>query len=176
MTFMSMAMTLLTLHGVVYPKTSTPRAYEKYVLRVPNERDVPTVRVEITFPAEVRVVSFGEVPGWVLAERTDSAGRVTGAVWTGVLGVERFVEFPFVAVNPDGAARLEWRAVQVYGSGERVEWSGPEGSPTPASITVVRAPAWGGGPAMLLGGAALLLSLVSLGMVLRRAPARGSFE
>jgi len=168
MSLVSLAMTLLALHGVVYPKTSTPRAYEKYVLRVPNERGVPTVRVALAFPAEVRVVSFGEVPGWVLAEQTDSAGRVTGAVWTGELAVERFVEFPFVAVNPDGAARLEWRAVQLYQNGERVEWAGPEGSPTPASITVVRAPAWGGGPATILGGAALVLSLVSLGLVLRR--------
>jgi len=32
-------------HAVVFPKTSRPGAYEKYVLRVPNERDVPTTRV-----------------------------------------------------------------------------------------------------------------------------------
>lgn len=34
----------------------------QYVLRVPNERDVPTVRVELHFPAGLRVVSFGDVP------------------------------------------------------------------------------------------------------------------
>ena len=53
-------------HAVVYPKTSRPGAYEKYVLRVPNERDVPTTRVELRFPAGLRVVSFGDVPGWKL--------------------------------------------------------------------------------------------------------------
>ena len=51
-------------HAVVYPKTSKPGAYEKYVLRVPNERDVPTIRVELRFPTGLRVVSFGDVPGW----------------------------------------------------------------------------------------------------------------
>ncbi len=35
----------------------------QYVLRVPNERDVPTVRVELYFPAGLRVVSFGEMFG-----------------------------------------------------------------------------------------------------------------
>ncbi len=43
-------------HAVVFPRTSMPGAYEKYVLRVPNEKDVPTTRVEIRFPADVRVV------------------------------------------------------------------------------------------------------------------------
>ena len=35
-------------HAVVYPKASTTGAYERYVIRVPNERKVPTTRVEIT--------------------------------------------------------------------------------------------------------------------------------
>ncbi|HMI43356.1 MAG TPA: DUF1775 domain-containing protein, partial [Gemmatimonadaceae bacterium] len=91
---------ILFAHAVVFPKTSTPGAYEKYVLRVPNERDVPTLKVELHFPQGLRVVSFSDVPGWKLQVLTDSAQRVMGAVWTGVLPKERFVEFPFVAVNP----------------------------------------------------------------------------
>ncbi len=34
-----------------FPKTAAPRAYRKYVLRVPNEKDVATTLVEIRFPA-----------------------------------------------------------------------------------------------------------------------------
>ena len=52
-------------------------AYEKYVLRVPNERDVPTNKVEIRFPEGLRVVSFGEVPGWKLQVLTDSVQNIT---------------------------------------------------------------------------------------------------
>ncbi len=70
--------------AVVLPNRSTPGAYEKYSLRVVNEREVPTLRVEIHFPQNLRVVSFGDVPGWNLQILTDSTQRITGAVWTGV--------------------------------------------------------------------------------------------
>ena len=45
-------------HAVVFPAKSSPGAYERYVLRVPNEKDAPTTRVEIRFPQGVRVISF----------------------------------------------------------------------------------------------------------------------
>src|SRR4026207_544428 len=82
-------------HAAALPTTSRPGAYEKYVLRVPNERDVPTIRVELRFPEGLRVVSFSDVAGWNLQVLTDSAKQIIGAVWTGVLPKERFVEFPF---------------------------------------------------------------------------------
>ena len=163
-------------HAVVFPRRSTPGAYEKYVLRVPNEKGVATTRVEIRFPAGVRVVSFADVPGWTLETLTDSADRVIGAVWTGTLPPKRFVELPFVAVNPKEASRLVWPAYQTYADGERVEWTGAEESKTPASSTRIAPEAddaerggGGGGSrlALYLGGAALLLSLVGLGVALR---------
>src|SRR5881394_2578866 len=81
----------LDAHAVVYPKSSEVGAFEKYVLRVPNERDVATTRVEIRFPRSVRVISFEDVPGWSLEIVTDSAKHVTGAIWTGSLAPQRFV-------------------------------------------------------------------------------------
>ena len=53
-------------HAVVHPRLARPGTYQKYVLRVPNEREVPTLRVELTFPKDLQVVSFGEVDGWEL--------------------------------------------------------------------------------------------------------------
>jgi uncharacterized protein YcnI len=108
------------------------------VLRVPNERDVSTVRVELHFPNGLRVVSFGDVPGWRLQVLTDSAKRITGAVWTGALPKERFVEFPFVAVNPKDSASLAWPTYQTYAGGETVEWTSPDtASKTPVSTTLI---------------------------------------
>ena len=156
-------------HAVVFPKTSTPGAYERYVLRVPNEKTVPTVRVEIRFPADLRVTAFEEVPGWQLQVLTDSAKRVVGAVWTGTLPPQRFVEFPFVAANPKSTTRLVWPAYQTYADGERVEWTGPAGAKTPASSTsIATADTSSGGAARWVPWAALALSLVSLGLALRR--------
>lgn len=160
-------------HAVVHPRLARPGAYQKYVLRVPNEREVPTLRVELTFPEDVQVVSFGEVEGWVLQVVTGADGRVERAIWTGELPPMRFVEFPFVAVNPHEDTVLVWPAVQLYEGGERVEWSGPEDSETPASVTRVRGKervdlSW------WLAGAALILALTSLGVQLRRSEAQAA--
>jgi uncharacterized protein YcnI len=177
-------------HVTVWPRTASHGAYERYVVRVPNEKDVATTRVEIRFPAQVRISSFLDVAGWKLEVLTDSAGKITGAVWTGHLPPKRFVEFPFVAVNPKEGARVEWPAFQTYEGNQVVEWTGPEGSKTPVSVTTLTArPAAAAAPdtstrtATASGGgsstplyvslAALALALVSLGLSLRRPePAR----
>jgi len=141
------------------------------VLRVPNESDNATVRIELTFPSEVRVISFADVPGWKLTTTTDSTGAAKTAVWTGTLPPERFVEFPFMGVNPKTATSVSWPVVQVYANGDRREWTGPVGSKNPASVTTIADPAptsapvsW---PALALGTAALVLAAWS---IMRRAP------
>jgi uncharacterized protein YcnI len=177
-------------HVTVWPRTASHGAYERYVVRVPNEKDVATTRVEIRFPAAVRISSFLDVAGWKLEVLTDSAGKITGAVWTGNLPPKRFVEFPFVAVNPREGARIEWPAFQTYEGNQVVEWTGPEGSKTPVSVTTLTArpaagaavdtttraaAASGGGSStpLYVSLAALALALVSLGLSLRRPePAR----
>jgi uncharacterized protein YcnI len=158
-------------HVVVYPKTSTPGAYEKYVIRVPNERDVSTIKVEIKFPEGLRVVSFGDVPGWKLQVLADSTQRITGAVWTGVLPKERFVEFPFVAVNPKDSTSIVWPTYQTYEGGERVEWVGPDSSYTPVSSTLIvdptPAPIKVSRTSLYISVIALLFALTALGVALR---------
>jgi uncharacterized protein YcnI len=159
-------------HAVVYPRKSTTGAYERYVLRVPNEKTVATTRVEIHFPDGVRVTAFEDVPGWQLQVLTDSAQRIVGAVWTGTLAPQRFVEFPFMAANPKTATQLVWPVYQTYAGTERVDWTGVKGSKTPASVTSI-APidSTAGTPALASGQwvqwIALVLALVSLGLVLR---------
>jgi len=166
-------------HVTVWPKSAARGAFERYVVRVPNERNVPTTRVEIHFPAEVRISSFQEVAGWQLQVLTDSAGKITGAVWTGSLPAKRFVEFPFIGVNPKEGERVVFPATQTYEGGEVVQWSGPEGSKTPASVTTLTERPAAGSTAAGAGGsgsstplyislAALTLGLVSLGLSLRR--------
>ncbi|PYP80994.1 MAG: hypothetical protein DMD35_02870 [Gemmatimonadetes bacterium] len=162
-------------HVTVWPRSAARGAFERYVVRVPNERTTPTTRVEIHFPAEVRISSFLEVAGWQLQVLTDSAGKVTGAVWTGSLPPKRFIEFPFIGVNPKEGERVVFPATQTYEGGEVVQWTGPEGSKTPASVTTLtERPAAGAGGgassmAFYFALAALGLALASLGIALRRA-------
>jgi uncharacterized protein YcnI len=170
------APTLSWAHAVVFPRQSTTGSYEKYVLRVPNEKAVATTRVELHFPAGLRVTSFADVPGWQLEVVTDSAKAITAAIWTGTLPPQRFVEFPFVAANPKTDTKLEWPAYQTYADGERVEWTGPEGSKRPASVTTIgaanTASGGTGGFVRWLPWVALVLSLVSLGLAMRKPEAR----
>jgi YD repeat-containing protein len=157
-------------HAVVFPRMSAPGAYEKYVLRVPNEKDTSaTTRVEIQFPAAMRVISFGDVAGWQLQVRRDSTGRITAATWTGSLPPERFVEFPFVAVNPREETRIVWPVYQTYSDGERIGWIGPENGDEPASVTTIRASDAPGGArwAPYAAVVALVLAFVSLALSLR---------
>ena len=168
--------TLSWAHAVVFPRQSATGAYEKYVLRVPNEKAVATTRVELHFPPGVRVTSFADVAGWQLEVQTDSAKAITAAIWTGTLPPQRFIEFPFVAVNPKTDTTLTWPAYQTYADGERVEWIGPEGSKRPASVTTIGAADGAGdgagGYARWVPWAAFALSLVSLGLAIRKPEAR----
>ena len=166
----------LGAHAVVFPAEAPTGAYQKYVLRVPNERDFATIGVAITFPSGVRVISFDEIPGWTLQATPGGEGVYAAAHWTGTLPVGRFVEFGFIGVNPSEATTLKWDVVQTYADGTEVAWTGPLESSTPASVTSVTgpvaevevAPATGGSPAgTWLGGAALVVALLSLGLSLR---------
>jgi uncharacterized protein YcnI len=166
---LSLAVTsVANAHAVVYPKASKTGGYEKYVLRVPNEKNVPTLRVEIRFPAGLRVTAFEDVPGWQLEVLTDSAKHVIGAVWTGNLPPQRFVEFPFVAANPKEATKLVWPAFQTYEGGLRVDWTGSEGSKTPASSTTIGSGDAAGGLVKWLPWVAIVIAVLSLGLALRR--------
>jgi uncharacterized protein YcnI len=165
----------LFAHAVVHPEVAPPGAYQKYILRVPTERHVPTTRIEIRFPEAITVISFADVPGWEIEVRTDEAGRIVGAIWTGTLPPQRFVEFPFVAVNPRAETTLTWPVTQTYDGGEVVEWFGPEGSDAPASMTRIAEPGTvadgGSGWPVWAAVAALLVGLLALGFALR--PAKG---
>jgi len=137
-----LAATAAQAHVTVAPKQSPLGAREKYVMRVPNEKASPTVRIEGEFPPTLKVTSFEDKPGWTVEPRRDASGAITGAVWTGSLPVDGFTEFGILAVNPKAGQALTWRFTQVYGDGARVEWSGPKGSKNPAPVvTLVPAPA-----------------------------------
>jgi hypothetical protein len=168
--------TLSWAHAVVFPRQSTTGGYEKYVLRVPNEKAVATTRVEIHFPAGLRVTSFADVPGWQLEVVTDSAKAITAAIWTGNLPPQRFVEFPFVAANPKTDTKLGGGLSDLRrrrtGRMDRAE-----GSKRPASVTMIGAPTASSGGS---DGFVRWLpwrprsAAVSLGLAMRRPEARSA--
>jgi uncharacterized protein YcnI len=130
-------------HVTVFPKETVQGASEKYTVRVPNEKELPTTKVEVRFPLDdVSVSRFEPKPGWKYEVAKDSTGKISSVVWTaagdGVLPGE-FVEFSFQAKAGDKAVKIAWKAYQTYKDGSVVEWVGADGSDKPASVTNVTA-------------------------------------
>ena len=121
-----------TAHVSVWPKESVQGEREKYEIRVPNEKQVDTIALEVGFPSGLKVTSFEQKPGWNTEPLRDPSGAIIGARWTGRLPPQQFTEFGLLAVNPATGSQLLWSATQVYADGTKVEWSGEPGSKAPA--------------------------------------------
>jgi uncharacterized protein YcnI len=126
-------------HVEVVPADSPAGATERYGIRVPTEKPVPTVRVEVAFPSGLRVLDIEASPGWQVTVQTESGGRPVGATWDGSsIPAGQFAEFGLRAQNPDGEAQLRWSVIQTYADGSEVQWIGAPNAEFPAATTRVR--------------------------------------
>jgi uncharacterized protein YcnI len=156
-------------HIDVVPRESVAGTTERYGIRVPSEKPIATVRVEVQFPAAVRVLDFEAAAGWQLTTQTDGSGRPVDAVWQGgVIGPNQYAEFGLRAQNPAQPTDLRWTVIQTYEDGSEVQWVGPPTAQFPAASTRVRDAGWLAtidplaGLAVGMGLVALALSFVAL--------------
>src|SRR3989442_715771 len=128
-----LGITLTTAHGhvTVQPKQSAAGAVETYSIRVPTEKFVPTVRVEVEFPDNLNIVSFEPKAAWKIDEKKNAGGKIIGVVLSGSIPTGESVIFNFRARNPIEAGKLIFKAIQTYEDGTKSEWTGVEGSRTP---------------------------------------------
>ena len=136
--FATVAVPLLYGHIRIYPLESVQGAREKYTMRVPNEKQVPCVRIEGEFPPGLESIRFEFKPGWKIEIKRDDKGRIRGAVWTGTMVADEFVEFGIQALNPKDATTLVWKFVQYFADGSKAEFTGPESSPSPSPVTTLK--------------------------------------
>jgi uncharacterized protein YcnI len=125
-------------HIRIAPTESVPGAREKYTMRVPNEKQVATTRIDGEFPAELNVYDFEFKPGWKIDFKKDDKGKIIGAVWTGKIVPYEFVEFGMLGLNPKEASTLVWKFVQYYEDGSKEEFTGPVGSRLPSPVTTLK--------------------------------------
>lgn len=127
-------------HVTLSPSEGPADARQVYVLRMPNEKQADTVRLDLYVPKGMTVLSLRQQPGWDITVERDAGGRIVAAHWTGRLPADEFAEFALQARNPGMAGAIEWRAVQTYADGLVIEWAGEPGSKTPAPrVTIVPA-------------------------------------
>jgi uncharacterized protein YcnI len=126
-------------HATVWPQASAAGAYEKYTIRIPNEKDSPTIRIVAEFPAELAAYYFGVAPGWTIERTEDDSGKTVRAVWSGAaIGPHEFAEFSLMARNPDTRGTLTWRVIQFHADASQSAWTGAPDSQTPAPTTEIR--------------------------------------
>ncbi|TDF97575.1 YcnI family protein [Paenibacillus piri] len=129
-------------HVTVQPSEAVQGSYEKFAVRVPTEKDIPTVKIEIKFPTDaVSISRFEPKPGWKYELSKDASGKITGVTWTATgdgLSATEFGEFYMQGKVADNATAISWKSYQTYKDGSVVEWVGAEGSDKPASVTKVK--------------------------------------
>jgi uncharacterized protein YcnI len=121
-------------HVTIQPKQSVAGKNEKYTMKVPTEKFVPTVRVEVQFPDALIVSSIDPKPGWNIEEKKDAAGKLIGMTLIGSIPTGESSEFSFAARNPSQEDKLVWKVIQIYQDGSKSEWTGAAGSRTPAPV------------------------------------------
>jgi len=132
---------LVSAHIRIAPTESTVGAREKYTMRVPNEKQVGSSKIEGEFPDGLQVYDFEFKPGWKIDFKKDDKGNIVGATWTGKIQPYEFVEFGMLAINPKQGANLTWRFIQYYDDGTKEEFVGPAGSRLPAPVVTLKAAA-----------------------------------
>lgn len=126
-------------HIRINPSESVAGGREMYRMRVPNEKQVNSSRIEGEFPAGLKVYAFEPKAGWKVDLRKNDKGDIVGATWTGVLKPYEFLEFGMLAVNPAAAGDLSWKFVQFYDDGSKEEFVGGPGSRLPAPVVTLKA-------------------------------------
>jgi len=125
-------------HVTITPKTAPANGSTEYVLRVPTEKDVPTISLRVVFPPNFEVLRFRAAPGWTMEVERNAAGAITGVTWTGrKISREEYELFSFLARSrTPGTYKLE--AFQTYDGGEVVGWVNPA-EPRPAPQVTIAA-------------------------------------
>ncbi len=160
-------------HVTVHPATVPAGSSDvELTFRVPNERDnANTVTLQVFFPTNPPLLTLDvlPVPGWIAAVHTQALATplqtddgpvsevVSDVTWratNGGIAPGQYEDFPVAAgAVPDRPARLVFKALQTYSSGEIVRWievpaagqpapdfPAPILSVTPATASTIGAP------------------------------------
>jgi uncharacterized protein YcnI len=136
---------IASAHVGVYPNQVAANASEIFTLRVPNEKEIPTVKVKVEVPTGFTVSRVQPLPGWNYEFTKDAAGAITAITWSGgEIKNGEFMQFIFQGKAPKDAGKFSWKSYQTYQDGSVAEWTGASDSKSPAStMTVTPAAATG---------------------------------
>src|SRR6185295_14447536 len=70
-------------HVTIWPREVTAKSFQAFTVRVPSEKDVPTIQIRLAFPPGIEVLRFKPKEGWKYEIERDAAGAITGVTWSG---------------------------------------------------------------------------------------------
>jgi uncharacterized protein YcnI len=109
-------------HVTVTPSAVKPAAFQTFSVNVPNEKDIPTVKVRLVLPGGLQYVQPTTKLGWNVNIIKDGE-NVKELEWTTGLIAKGFRdEFGFSAKVPGNETKLAWKAYQTYQDGSEVAW------------------------------------------------------
>ena len=159
-------------HAVVSPPVVESGALQVFTLSVPTERDDRlTTGIELTVPKGFAIDSFAPARGWkrkVTATGSGETAVVTTVTWTGgsvPTGEDAVFQFNATAST---SQTYTFKVRQTYDDEAVVDWSGDEGSDTPAPRIEAKASLGGGGSstiaivALMAGTLGILFGLVAI--------------
>jgi uncharacterized protein YcnI len=135
-----LASTAIFAHVTVLPREGRAGVTEQFTLRVPNENaSVDMTSFEVEFPTNLNVSYLETKPGWKSELKKDAKGRITGAAWTGgVIAPREYSEFKLLGRTAAEDAKLQWKTIEGYKDGSRVEMKGLEGAKDAGPVSTVK--------------------------------------
>ena len=125
-------------HAIVSPSVVPAKESQQFTLSVPTEEEGQTTnKIVLTVPDGFAVDSFEAAPGWTRVVKATGSGEdavVNTITWSGgKVPTDEDAVFRFNA-SVTSAGTVEFNVRQYYSDGTVVDWSGPEGSDTPAPV------------------------------------------
>lgn len=124
---------------------------QTYSLRVPTEKDVPTVSVRLEVPKNVEVTSILPTAGWQYTTKTepvegtaagghgDSSTRITEITWSGgEIKSGEYMLFGFATNYTGDSGTISWKAYQTYADGSVVAWDDSNDEAPAPSVTITK--------------------------------------
>jgi len=159
-------------HSSISPPVAKSKTLQQFTLELQAEKEnATTTRVEVTFPDGFHVETFPATPGWKRSAITVGSGEeaaVRRVVWTGTEpspDADPVFHFTGTLAEPK---TYGVKVRQVYSDGEVADWTGPEGSDTPAAFVEGVSSVGGSSSstltivALVVGGIGVLLGIVGL--------------
>ncbi len=119
-------------HVTVNPDRVIPGSLNRFEILVPNEKNVPTVKVTVQLPTGLEEVTFQPKAGWKRSVKS-AQGRIVVTWSGGQIGPEEFDEFALSADVPKTPGKdLVFPTLETYANGETVRWIEAPSSEFPA--------------------------------------------